>query len=253
MYVCAGTNEMINLLDCVEITTTGLPRCKAGEHAATLAYIKAWATCSTLDSDFDDRKNILWLRGPPGCGKTKVVASFFDEFISLHCIGGNLFFEQDIKKDPALAMQTLAYHLALEFSSSHEALTHAIALAIDSDPELRLSRSLDEQFKALILEPLLAHGPDERPLVFLVDGIEWCGHGQDAETARKEQGVLMEALRVLVEGSTRFPPNVRLVISSRENEQVRELLGDCPRVEQLDMDAAVHPELVSQWDRWNRI
>ncbi|KAJ7503136.1 hypothetical protein B0H11DRAFT_619814 [Mycena galericulata] len=239
--------KLIETLNHIETCTAGLPRCKDGEHAATLAHIKSWAT-SAFQDGVD--KNIFWLRGPAGCGKSKVVATFFDDFLDAHQIGGNLFFDEYRKKDPALAMQTLATQLGMQFQHSFQALTHAIGNGITANP-LIVNCSLEEQFDTLVLQPLLAHAP-KTPLVFLVDGIEWCGHGMDADSARKQQGLLMEVLRVLLEGSAHFPPNVRLLISSREDERVRDLLGDCRRVAELEMEAAVKSEPLSWLERWNR-
>ncbi|KAJ7725623.1 hypothetical protein DFH07DRAFT_853773 [Mycena maculata] len=222
-----------------EIGPNELPRCRGGELAAPLAYIKSWAT-----SPLTDGKNVFWLHGPAGCGKSKVVATFFDHSLD-HCIGGNLFFEKN-NKDPAFAIQTLAAQLGLQFLSTHEALSSAITGSMR--PNLKImSRSLEAQFEALILQPLLAHVPDS-PLVFLVDGIEWCGYDQDTgTTCSKQQEVLSKVLRVLVEGSARFPPHVRLLISSRENGSVRELFEGCPRVAELEMEAAVDPKSLGGW------
>ncbi|KAJ7503131.1 hypothetical protein B0H11DRAFT_619634 [Mycena galericulata] len=240
--------KMIDSLGYIEMGTAGMLRCKEGEYAAILAHIKSWAT-SAFQDGVD--KNIFWLRGPAGCGKSKAVATFFDDFLDAHHIGCNLFFDEYRKKDPALAMQTLATQLGMQFQYSCQALTHAIGNGIAANP-LIMNCSLEEQLDTLVLQPLLAHAP-ETPLVFLVDGIEWCGHGMDADSARKQQGLLMEVLRVLLEGSAHFPPNVRLLISSREDERVRDLLGDCRRVAELEMEVAVKPEPLSRWERWDRV
>jgi hypothetical protein len=199
------------------------PRCTDGAHATTLASIKAWAV-----SPLHDGKNVLWLRGPAGCGKTAVITTLIEELSDAHHLGGNFFFEKDKDRDPSFLIQTLVAQLA----SSDKPLMRGIAGRIRANRSV-LQGSLEDQFEELLLRPLLAHAPN-RPVVFLVDGLEWCGKGQEGG----ERDILKKVLRLLVEGSARFPPNVRLLFSGEEDESVREFLGGCDRVVEFEMAEA---------------
>jgi len=107
-----------------------------------------------------------------------------------------------------------------------------------------VDKPLEAQFEALILQPLLAHVLDG-PLVFLVHGVDsflGCAHGHETAGKFKErQEMAMRVLQVLVEGSARFPSNVRLLISSQENEGVRELLGGFPKARVVQLELVVAP------------
>jgi GTPase SAR1 family protein len=178
-------------------------------------------------SPLHDGKNVLWLRGPAGCGKTAVITTLIEELSDAHHLGGNFFFEKGKDRDPSFLIQTLAAQLA----SSDKPLMCGIASRIRANKSV-LQGSLEDQFEQLLLRPLLAHTPD-RPVVFLVDGLEWCGKGQEVG----ERDILKKVLRLLVEGSARFPPNVRLLFDE-EDESVRELLGSCDRVVEFEMAEA---------------
>ncbi|KAJ7108436.1 hypothetical protein C8R43DRAFT_187314 [Mycena crocata] len=226
-----GVEEVLERLVRIDMSAMcGMERCTNGAYSATLAQITSWVT-----SPLQDGKNVLWLRGSAGSGKTRVLNTLFDTFSHAHQIGGNFFFfEKDrTPKDPAYMVQTFAAQLG----ALHPLLGHDIAHHINKPPGLLLC-SIEEQFTGLLLEPLLAHAY-VGPLVFLVGGLEWCGHiGDEPIKPRAEQEVLQEVLRVLVQGSSRFPPNVRLLISSRESASIRELLGGSERVVELELEAA---------------
>ncbi|KAJ6590074.1 hypothetical protein DFH09DRAFT_1140832 [Mycena vulgaris] len=248
-------DEVLASLQRVHMGTGGLRRCKPNEHAETLSHIKVW-----VRSELCDGKNVLWLRGPAGCGKSTVAATLFDELVEADQLGGNFFFEERPKaqgtpdprakwgyapkpepavvpkRDPAFVIQTLAGQFAV--ADRYGPLTHEIAARIRADvPRDLLLQPLDVQFEQLLLAPLQAH-PPPRPLVFILDGFEWCGDGCDEAMALEAQDTLQRALKVLVEGSARFPANVRLLICSGESERVREVLRGCERVVQYEMKAS---------------
>ncbi|KAF7362429.1 WD40 repeat-like protein [Mycena venus] len=208
-------------LACVHMSTDGRPQCTDAAHAATLAAIKLWLT-----SPLNNGKNICWLRD--GKSAAPVVTTLFLDCLDAHHLVGNFFFEKDQpKRDPALLIQTLAAQLASSYDA--DALKIAIAQRIQADKNI-VNRCLEEQFEQLLLMPLLAQVP-ARPIMLLVDGLEWCGTGKGQEESVM-QDMLKRVLRVLVEGSAHFPPNVRLLISGWQDQSVLVLEG-CDRVENL--------------------
>ncbi|KAJ7725624.1 hypothetical protein DFH07DRAFT_250712 [Mycena maculata] len=151
-------------------------------------------------SPVDGQNNIFWLRGPQDCGKSKIVGAL--------CRG-------QANRRRCLLNESRAWR-----------------------PSSNLSL-LQAAWVTSSLKPLKAHWFGGL-LIFLVDGIEWCrrGPGQGPKTVDKEEEVLKTVLRILIDGSTHFPPDVRLLISSRGNEGVRKLLEGCPRVKELEMEEA---------------
>ncbi|KAJ7655569.1 hypothetical protein DFH06DRAFT_479832 [Mycena polygramma] len=224
--------ERIAQLARVLVDTSMRPRGTASEYAPTIALMHAWAT-----APFNDGKNILWLRGPASPAKTAVVTALFDELRESRHLGGYFFFEQGMRRNPWCMVQTLAGQLA----ERHEALMYAVAQRIEAGNGI-LDATMEVQLEELLLRPLLAH-PPAQPVVLLVDGLEWCGVRKEdrTPTGESERDMMETVLRVLIEGSARFPENVRLVISGQEDERALELLKDCERVVEVDMPHAEVP------------
>ncbi|KAJ7188923.1 hypothetical protein C8R46DRAFT_32283 [Mycena filopes] len=234
-------------------------RCNGDEHASTLSSIRAWAT-----SPLQDGKNILWLRIPADHSDNgvRIVTTLHDEFEDARQRGGHVFFPAPPTKDkfveiikrgnrlpdyslpqpaakstnrnPYDMIQMLAAHLAEH--DLYPPLTEAIVGRIEAIPGIQDKR-LPPQFEELLLQPLLAHAPPG-PVVFLLDGLDHCGADDGGKDASGEREALVEVLGVLVEGSARFPPNVRLLISGGEGKAIRKLLDRCDRVTQLEVPAA---------------
>ncbi|KAJ7025871.1 hypothetical protein C8F04DRAFT_1046075 [Mycena alexandri] len=233
--------QMLDRLACIEMTTP--PKCSDFEFPETLISIRTWAT-----SSLDDGKNILWLQSPAGCdeGAAQIVTNLFHEFQNARQLGGSVFFScpsaeptlsDDVvtgkSRDPSLAIQTLAVQLASGLH--HTPLRNDIARRIKATPGIA-NGWLEDQFEQLVLQPLLAHAP-ARPVVFLLDGLDHFGKesAREDREAHGEREALERVLRVLVEGSARFPPNVRLLVSGGQNKGIREILGDCRRVIRLEV------------------
>ncbi|KAJ6491632.1 hypothetical protein C8R47DRAFT_1214435 [Mycena vitilis] len=208
------------------LNTSMRPRGTARDYAPTITLMHAWAT-----APLSDGKNILWLRGPPSPAKTAVVTALFDDLRDSRHLGGYFFFEQGVRRNPWCMIQTMAGQLA----ERHEPLMYAVAQRIEKGKGI-LEAALEVQFEELVLRPLLTHPPTQ-PVVLLVDGLEWCGVRREERTptGECEREVLETVLRVLIEGSARFPENVRLVISGQEDERALELLKDCERVVEVEM------------------
>ncbi|KAJ7188922.1 hypothetical protein C8R46DRAFT_1184192 [Mycena filopes] len=234
-------------------------RCRGNEHASTLSSIRAWAT-----SPLEDGKNILWLRIPADHSENGVhiVTTLHDEFEKARQRGGHVFFPAPPTKDKFVEMikrgnslphyslpqpaakstnrnpydviQTLAAQLAEH--DLYPPLTEDIVGRLEANPRI-CERWPHEQFEELLLRPLLANAPT-RPVVFLLDGLDHCGADGGEEDASNEREALAEVLGVLVKGSARFPPNVRLLLSGGEGKTIRRLLDRCDRVMQLEVPAA---------------
>ncbi|KAJ7033352.1 hypothetical protein C8F04DRAFT_1234777 [Mycena alexandri] len=241
--VWTEAEQMLDRLACIEMTTP--PKCSDFAFPEILTSIRTWAT-----SPLDDGESILWLQSPAGCDEgaaAQIVTNLFHEFQNARQLGGSVFFscpslkpalsDDDVvpakSRDPSLAIQTLAVQLASGLH--HTPLRNDIAWHIKANPGIA-NGWLEDQFEQLVLQPLLSHAP-ARPVVFLLDGLDRFGKesGREDKEARGEREALERVLRVLVEGSARFPPNVRLLVSGGQSKGIREILGDCRRVIGLEV------------------
>ncbi|KAJ7736845.1 hypothetical protein B0H16DRAFT_1572807 [Mycena metata] len=212
--------QMLDRLTCIEMTTP--PKCSEFETSETLTSIRTWAT-----SPLHDGKNILWLQ------TAQIVANLSHELQNAHQLGGSVFFSSSPRstpsdevvaaksRDPSLVIQTLAVQLASGLH--HTPLRNDIAWHIKANPGI--ANGWLEDHRCWRTAP-------SRPVVFLLDGLDSfaVGIGREDKEARGEREALERVLRVLVEGSARFPPDVRLLVSGGQGKEIQEILGDCHRV-----------------------
>ncbi|KAJ7188921.1 hypothetical protein C8R46DRAFT_1024140 [Mycena filopes] len=239
--------QVLPVLQRFEMNIDTRVRCRDGEYASTRSSIRAWATSPGQE------KNIMWLRSPAEDRKSgaRIVITLFDEFQKARQLGGHVFFSpsdlelrnndfpndprpKPASSDPSRAFQSLAAQLIK--NDFHPPLTEDIVRRAHTDLRQICERWPLEQFKKLLLDPFLANAPTG-PVIFLLDGLDHCGAAEGEYEIYGKRKALVEVLRILVEGSARFPPNVRLLISGGEGMAIRRLLDGCDRVMQLEVPA----------------
>ncbi len=165
---------------------------------------------------------ILWLNGAAGAGKSAIGRSVVEICLEKDIlIFWFFFFRTDPTRNtfkPVVA--TLAYQLI----QSIPALSSIIMPKIQSNP-LIFQESLETQFKVLIFEPLKQfhkESPLQRPLVFLVDGVDECGGDNN------QVNVIHTIARFVSEKSV---PLI-VIFASRTESQLR-MAFDKPGVERI--------------------
>ncbi|KJA29541.1 hypothetical protein HYPSUDRAFT_210474 [Hypholoma sublateritium FD-334 SS-4] len=128
-------------------------------------------------------KDVLWLNGAAGAGKSAIGRSIVERCLSLGIpIARFFFFRTDSTRNglnPVVA--TLAYQLM----ESIPELQSIIIPRIQADA-LIFNKSLETQFETLIFGPLLQLQKEssrkQKTLVFLLDGVDECtGHGEQVK------------------------------------------------------------------------
>ncbi len=145
------------------------PKCHPNTRTAILNTITDWVLLTAARFSW-----ILWLNGAAGAGKSAIGRSVVELCLKKDImIVWFFFFRTDPTRNtfkPVVA--TLAYQLI----QSIPALDFIITPKVQSNP-LIFQESLETQFKVLIFEPLKQfhkESPLQRPLVFLVDGVDEC-------------------------------------------------------------------------------
>jgi ATP/maltotriose-dependent transcriptional regulator MalT len=151
-------------------------------------------------------KNVLWLYGVAGSGKSTIATTVAKHFRSLHRLGAFLLFDRKANSDPSNVIQTLAYRLG----SFDPRIGAVISAAISSNSEFDTS-SLAEQFSVL-LGPLstLKDLQTEGPIVVVLDALDECGTPQSRESL----------LKMLAEEAKKLPPFIRIFITSRNEHDI---------------------------------
>jgi hypothetical protein len=172
--------------------------CFEGTRVELLEMIDAWF-------DNPDSKSFFWLSGLAGTGKSMISRTVAKRLKANGALGGSFFFsrwEFNIT-DPFCVFRTLAYHLSLYDNSFLENL-YRLRNKYHDAPTLR---SLEDQFKKLILEPMLS-SQFHRPTVgIIIDAVD-----------EGDEGVT-NVISLLVGEIRQLHPSVRLKVFVTSREQ----------------------------------
>ncbi|KAJ7501113.1 hypothetical protein B0H11DRAFT_754619 [Mycena galericulata] len=181
------------------------PACHPGTRTALLSELNSWSLDSSPTS------TILWLYGSAGAGKSAIAQMFATECQAQGRLGGSFFFKRGHPKRGTWhgLCSTLAYKLTVSVSQ----LLLPVQQAVESD-KLVLGRALTGQFKKLLVEPF-QHASDLQTIpVIVVDGLDEC----------EDRNVQQEILRLFVQAIHLHQLPIRLLIASRPEPHIREIL-----------------------------
>ncbi|KAJ2936219.1 hypothetical protein H1R20_g875, partial [Candolleomyces eurysporus] len=214
------------------------PKCHPETRVAAQDEVVSWI-CDG-DSD-DDRKEIMWVTGPAGSGKTAIMGSVADTCQGKGTLGATHFFSSFSGSANRRLKRYLVPTLAYQFVQ-HKAMAQVAAQilsAVEENPAI-FEQNLGVQFDQLILEPLRtcrSHPPlREWPKVILIDGLDECEAEQYQNTARSDvpprskEDDQIEILSVLKKAASdpNFP--FRIVIASRPEHAIKRFFCRCCEV-----------------------
>ncbi|KAG7094195.1 hypothetical protein E1B28_007802 [Marasmius oreades] len=231
--------------------------CLPGTREAVLRDIHEWSS-----SESDSSKPVCWLSGTAGVGKSAIALT-----VAKSCAENNrlaasfFFFRSDPKRNnPSSLMLTIAHGLVTTIPSLRPIIHGKIA----TDPRI-LEATLEEQFRELIVSPLLNVSPSsnvssslkrkrgqrrqrhvpEQPLpqspaqkdpnLVIIDGLDEC---KDSDTQLRLISILTSAYQ----HSPHFP--LRLLICSRPESWIREafdLPNHCILTKHIKLDDSYLP------------
>ena len=154
-------------------------------------------------------KNIVWLHGMAGSGKSTIATTIAQQFDRLGRRGAYLFFER-ATSDPTAVIRTIAHQLAL-FDSTLCTEIHASILA---KPTI-MDESLEDQVDQLLRGPLeRAAETLTGPIIIVLDALDECG---DVESRKP-------LLRALMKTLPNIPHIFRFLITSRLETDIKSQL-----------------------------
>ncbi|KAL5503922.1 hypothetical protein ACEPAH_7994 [Sanghuangporus vaninii] len=152
--------------------------------------------------------NILWLSGAAGSGKSTVAVTVSDRCTKESHQPVHLFFERE-KSKPSSIVRTIAYELACRYPPVAREIIMSVKRNI-KDNELK------DQFKDLLLDPLNAGADDVvGPIVIILDALDESGGSVERR----------HFLRLLQTDFARLPPKVRILVTSRLEDDIEKLLS----------------------------
>ncbi|KAK7050116.1 hypothetical protein R3P38DRAFT_1737220 [Favolaschia claudopus] len=177
----------------------GRPPCHRDTRTEYLFRLTAWS-CR-------NERNILWMHGPAGTGKSAIAQSFCEQLQAEGRLGGSFFFKRDhiSRRNGMKLFPTLAYQLAVTFPEFRAMVTRNLA----KDPGL-LTKSAAVQLHKLILEPYQDSALNQS-CVLIIDGLDECeSEDFQVDILRCLRNVTTPLLHILI--ASRPEPHIRTVV-----------------------------------------
>ncbi|THG95448.1 hypothetical protein EW026_g6211 [Hermanssonia centrifuga] len=197
--------------------------CLPGTREEPLERMTTWA-----NSDSHDQPSILVLTGPAGTGKSALAHTMAHQFRELGRLGSSFGF---VRTDPTLSndstrrIEFLFPTIALGLADFDENIRDALWAAVGKSKEKRTTQDLSLQFDNLIAKPLksvVLSGP----VLIVIDALDECGEAQTRE----------QLLLILKMCAGDLPLNIRLLITSRPEDDILTHLQDSAHIRKWRMD-----------------
>ncbi|KAL4256308.1 hypothetical protein AB1N83_013320, partial [Pleurotus pulmonarius] len=175
--------------------------------------------------------NVLWLIGHVGAGKSTLATTVASTYAGTRRLGAFVFFNRDVeeRRNPTKFVRTLAYELC----KFDQYVSEKISSAIDGRPHIT-QELLDDQFQHLIHGPLQDAASEgsplssQGPILIVIDALDECG---DKYTRRR-------LLKVLAKETANLPSFVRIIITSRDELDIRMAFNDEEHIKQHKLEVS---------------
>jgi len=194
--------------------------CMEGTRETLLNQIMTWA------ANGSDTRNIYWIHGLPGIGKTSLAHSICEKLHNEYRLAGAFFCQRDDANmsDIRNILPTLISKLAENFPPFRS----IVADRLRNDPNLT-SKSMKNGLFLDFIRNLPRH--PKHPLVFVIDALDECGDDQ-------KRPVL---LKYLTEAAS-HAPWLKIIVTSRPEDEIQRFFNRLPRSSYLRYDLATDQE-----------
>ncbi|GJJ11102.1 hypothetical protein Clacol_005333 [Clathrus columnatus] len=180
-------------------------QCLLGTRIEVLDEIIEWVN----DGD-ESCPRLFWLAGTAGVGKSAIAHSIAAQFRSIKRLGSFFCFDRNYSFERR--RDKIFSTIARDLADLDPRIKHELAKVIRDDTSLRTTTDLHLQWKNFIFEPLNAISEvNTGPILIIVDALDEC----DNPSSRQD------LLKVLETGIRTLPVNVRLLITSRPESDIK--------------------------------
>ena len=205
----------------VDYYVEGFESAKAARHANTCQWLLVRDAFVQFNQATQIGGSFLWIYAQPGAGKT-VLAAFLVDHFALHQQSGCVLFffckdTDDDKRTPIAIARSLLYRLfhTLRERATISSLTEELSLAMEeSGHKTALNFST-------VWKIFSNHVSDLTPATIIVDALDEC----------RDSAILIQSLRSMTSSY-----NVRVILTSRKEEHLHQLLYQSPSLEVVEDD-----------------
>ena len=199
--------------------------CLPGTRKQLLDEIMAWV-------HDPESERILWLSGGAGTGKSSVTNSVAQQLYLLGRLGASFRFSRDVTlpETPGHLFGNICRQLALFDVQLRNSVLSAIGRGCGSAQSLRM------QARTMIVET----AKDTEivgPIVIVIDALDECGV-DDVETEPKRETLV----RAIVEEFPALPPSIKVLITSRDEGVISQLMPKCSSCSRKRIDDTLGTE-----------
>ncbi|KAJ7136934.1 hypothetical protein C8R44DRAFT_552986, partial [Mycena epipterygia] len=201
------------------------PKCHPDTRAEMLDNLCNWAWGTKSSSGDTAARNILWLYGPAGAGKSAIAQTLCQRLETESCATASFFFKRGhaSRGNGNRLFSTITYQLAVLIPE----LKALISQSVENDPAI-VDKSLSIQVQKLIIEPWQQINPSPRAVV-IIDGLDECDG----------QNVQQEILRSICSAIHAMKLPIRFLIASRPEPQISEMFH-VPPLDDLHRPVNIH-------------
>ena len=189
-------------------------------------------------------KPVFWLNGIIGTGKSTIARTVARSFADKGHLGASFFFKKG-KGDRGTASRFFTT-IATDLMAHVPDLILGITKAIDADPAIS-ERALKDQFKKLILQPLLEirdAPPNALCLIIVIDALDECERKEDIQVIlqllAQTKNIDLVSLRVFITSRPNLP--IRLGFKQMSDGTYQDLVFHNMPKETIEHDIAIFLE-----------
>jgi len=205
-------------------------RCLPGTREDILSEIKDW-----IDKTGEDVQQVFWLSGTAGKGKSAIahtIANWFDERG-----GPGACFCFDRTREAERRHERIFTTIARDLADRDPIMRRTLARAVLDDNELRHTKDITRQWKKFILGPVDASQAIDAPVLMVIDALDETGDERSREEILR---MLAGNLDPFSSEITKLPTNLRILVTSRPLNDIRDALNTASHVRHVSVDDTSH-------------